>query len=134
MSGGGRRSRAALWAILAVPTVAIILALIVGAIVILVFSLLVSRDTFDLALPLKAYGALIGGSLGSFDGLVETCVQAAPLLLAGLGVALGFRPACSTSARRASSCSAPSPRSGSGRAMADAAPIVSDPARAPRRR
>jgi len=79
------------WSVLAVPVVAIVLALIVGAVVIFIFSLLVSRATFDPGLPLKAYGALVSGSLGSFDGLVETCVQAAPLLLAGLGVAVGFR-------------------------------------------
>ncbi|HEY7940310.1 MAG TPA: ABC transporter permease [Candidatus Limnocylindrales bacterium] len=79
------------WDVLAVPVVAIVLALLVGAVVIVVFSLLVSRATFDIGLPLKAYGALVNGSLGSFDGLVETCVQATPLLLAGLGVAVGFR-------------------------------------------
>jgi general nucleoside transport system permease protein len=79
------------WAVLAVPVVAIVFALLAGAVVIVVFSLLVSSQTFDPTLPLKAYAALVDGSLGSFDGLVETCVQAAPLLLAGLGVAIGFR-------------------------------------------
>jgi len=79
------------WALLAVPTVAIVLSLLVGAVIIFVFSVVVAREAFDPALPLKAYGALFNGSLGSFDGLVETAVQAAPLLLAGLGVAVGFR-------------------------------------------
>jgi len=79
------------WELVAVPVVAIILALLAGAVVIFIFSVLVSRAAFDPTLPLKAYGALISGSLGSFDGLVETCVQATPLLLAGLGVAVGFR-------------------------------------------
>ena len=90
-AGPGPSVVARVWAILAVPVVAILLALVVGAIVIFIFSVLVSGQSFDPTLPLRAYGALINGSLGSFDGVVETCVQAAPLLLAGLGVAVGFR-------------------------------------------
>src|ERR1019366_7840100 len=58
---------------------------------ILVSSLLVPDHPFDPGLPIHAYWALFSGSLGSQDGLVETFVQAAPLLLAGLGVGLGFK-------------------------------------------
>jgi simple sugar transport system permease protein len=79
------------WDALSVPVVAIVLSLVVGAVVILVSSLLVPNQPFDPALPLRAYYALFSGSLGSSDGLVETFVQAAPLLLAGLGVGLGFK-------------------------------------------
>jgi general nucleoside transport system permease protein len=38
-----------------------------------------------------AYGALFSGALGSASALSETIVAATPLILAGLGVALGFR-------------------------------------------
>jgi simple sugar transport system permease protein len=38
-----------------------------------------------------AYGALFSGALGSSSALSETIVAASPLILAGLGVALGFR-------------------------------------------
>jgi general nucleoside transport system permease protein len=79
------------WNIVAVPLVAIVLALVVGGIVIVVSSLLVPNHPLDLTLPFHAYAALFSGSLGSVDGLVETCVQAAPLVLAGLGVGLGFK-------------------------------------------
>lgn len=39
----------------------------------------------------SAYGALIQGSVGSWGALAETTAQAAPLIFAGLGVALAFR-------------------------------------------
>jgi len=38
-----------------------------------------------------AYGALLAGSVGSWSALTETTAQAAPLICAGLGVALAFR-------------------------------------------
>jgi general nucleoside transport system permease protein len=38
-----------------------------------------------------AYGALLSGAVGSGSALSETVVAATPLMLAGLGVALGFR-------------------------------------------
>lgn len=38
-----------------------------------------------------AYGALLSGAFGSGSALSETIVAATPLMLAGLGVALGFR-------------------------------------------
>jgi general nucleoside transport system permease protein len=79
------------WALLAVPLIATILALMVGAVVILVSSLLVPNRPFDIGLPARAYGALLSGALGSPDAIVQTFVQATPLLLAGLGVGLGFK-------------------------------------------
>ncbi len=79
------------WALLAVPLVAILLALLVGAVVILVSSALVKNAAFDWLLPLTAYKALLDGSVGSPNAIVETFVQATPLLLAGLGVGLGFK-------------------------------------------
>ncbi len=41
--------------------------------------------------PIEAYTALIRGSFGSLYGIGETLVQATPLLLAGLGIAIAFR-------------------------------------------
>jgi general nucleoside transport system permease protein len=116
-----------LWALLAVPVVAIVLALVVGAVVIVTFSLLVSGSTFDPGLPLKAYGALVSGSLGSFDGLVETCVQAAPLLLAGLGVAVGFRAGLFNIGAQGQFLLGALGAVWIGAALADASPLISIP-------
>jgi general nucleoside transport system permease protein len=88
------RLRAALaqaWATLALPILAIFLALIAGAIVIILSSSLVPGHPFDPGLPLTAYKALFDGSLGSENGRVDTLVQATPLLLAALGIGLGFK-------------------------------------------
>jgi len=79
------------WSLLAMPLLAIVLALIVGAIVIILSSSLAPGASFDVTLPFRAYQALLQGSLGSPDGRVTTLVEAAPLILAGLGVGLGFK-------------------------------------------
>jgi len=63
------------------PIFAIILAFTVSAIMIIIQG----------ANPLEAYGAMLRGSFGSVAALANTCVRAAPLLLGGLGVALGFK-------------------------------------------
>jgi ABC-type uncharacterized transport system permease subunit len=81
----------AAWDTLAVPVVSIALALVAGGILILVTSVLVPNQPFNPALPFQAYAALFSGAFGSTDGLVETFAQAAPLILAGLGVGLGFK-------------------------------------------
>ncbi len=41
--------------------------------------------------PLQAYAALLAGSVGSKASLAVTAVRTTPLLLAGLGVAIGFK-------------------------------------------
>jgi general nucleoside transport system permease protein len=79
------------WSVLAMPLLAILLALVVGAVVIILTSALAPDATFDFGLPFRAYQALFQGSLGSENGRVTTLVQAAPLMLAGLGVGLGFK-------------------------------------------
>jgi ABC-type uncharacterized transport system permease subunit len=94
--GSGRSRRAGslfaqLWSALAMPLLAIVLALIVGAVLIIITSGLGPGATTDVTLPFRAYEALWQGSLGSDTGRVNTLVQAAPLILAGLGVALGFK-------------------------------------------
>ena len=76
---------------LVLPTIAFALALVVGAIVIWVSELIVPGGEFDLLKPLEAYSALFNGAIGSDRGIVNTLTFAAPLLLAGLGVGLGFR-------------------------------------------
>jgi len=87
-----RRSHAArLWATAGLPIISILLALVVGAIVIVGSELLLPDHVFSWALPITAYAALIEGSIGSFDAIVNTLVASVPLILAGLSVALGFK-------------------------------------------
>jgi simple sugar transport system permease protein len=86
-----------------VTVLAVITALIVGA-VLIVFSdeNVLATWGYFLAAPgdalsaswdaiTAAYGALFSGALGSASAVSETIVAATPLILAGLGVALGFR-------------------------------------------
>jgi len=88
----GLRSLAArMWAMAAMPLISILLALVVGAVVILVSELLLPGQEFDWTLPLKAYSALLRGSLGTFNAVVGTLVASTPLVLAGLSVAIGFK-------------------------------------------
>ena len=72
------------------PLCAVILGLVVGAVIMLASSG-VAAGGFQPLLPLQAYGALLQGSVLSFNGLVSTAVQAAPLILAGLAVGIGFK-------------------------------------------
>ncbi len=67
-----------------VPIFAVIVALVLGALTMLATN--VSLPTIGLS-----YIALIQGSVGSLNALSETLTAAAPLILAGLGIALGFR-------------------------------------------
>ncbi|MBX3031489.1 MAG: ABC transporter permease [Chloroflexi bacterium] len=75
---------------LLIPALAVVMGLFVGAIVMIVTSPLIDGQ-FQLDLPLKAYGALIDGSVGSFNAIIQTLVEATPLVLAGLAVGLGFK-------------------------------------------
>jgi ABC-type uncharacterized transport system permease subunit len=89
----GRVKRAAIGAMrpVAEPLVAIALALVIGAVLIIVFSGLVAgHAAFDLGLPVAAYAALLEGA-ASPNGMTATLVYATPLILAGLGVAVGFK-------------------------------------------
>lgn len=70
--------------IVVVPIFAIIAALILGAVAML-------ATNVDLATIGQSYVALLLGSLGSINALSETLTAATPLVLTGLGVALGFR-------------------------------------------
>ncbi len=71
------------------PTIAILLALLFGAVLMILSSPLVKG--FDPTLPLTSYRALVVGAFGSTTGLVNTVVSAAPIVLAGLAVGIGFK-------------------------------------------
>ena len=67
-----------------VPVFAVIVALILGALTML-------ATNVDLPTIGRSYLALLEGSVGSLNAISETLTAAAPLTLAGLGLALGFR-------------------------------------------
>jgi simple sugar transport system permease protein len=81
---------AAIWAVAALPLIAIVLALVVGAVIIL-SSELILGGTFDAFLPIVAYRALIVGAFGTFDAIVDTLVATSPLVFGGLAVAVAFK-------------------------------------------
>lgn len=85
------RAAASAWSIVALPVIAIALALVVGYVVIVASQLLVPGRALDLTQPFAAYLALFNGAFGSFDGIVRTLVSSTPLVLGGLSVALAFR-------------------------------------------
>lgn len=63
------------------PLLAVLAALLVGAIMLLVLG----------ANPIEAYAALLEGAFGSVNAIAETAVKATPLLLVGLGICISFR-------------------------------------------
>lgn len=67
-----------------VPVFAFVMALILGALTML-------ATNVDPATIGRSYVALLQGSVGSVNAISETLTAAAPLVLAGLGLALGFR-------------------------------------------
>jgi ABC-type uncharacterized transport system permease subunit len=72
-----------------VPITAVAGALIVGAVIIVISSLV--RGSLDLMLPLQAYGNLFEGAFGSLRGVLFSIVSATPLILGGMAVGLGFK-------------------------------------------
>ncbi len=83
-----------------VPVLAVVSALLIGAVIIAVSTVDLLRlwgespgraltETWDTVS--SAYVGLFQGAFGSLRGLSETLVSAAPLILAGLAVAVGFR-------------------------------------------
>lgn len=61
--------------------VAVLLALLLGAVVIAIAG----------ANPIEAYGLLLNGAFGSGYALSETLLRATPILIAGVGLAIAFR-------------------------------------------
>ncbi len=85
---------------LLLPTLALITALIIGGFIIALsdidsLKLLFSEPATAISQMwnevLAAYKALFQGSVGSINAISETLFAATPLLLAGLGIAVGFR-------------------------------------------
>jgi general nucleoside transport system permease protein len=74
----------------AVPVAAVLLAFVAGSIFILISTLLTGRE-FDILLPLTAYSSLFFGAFGGVNPIVDTMVAAAPLILGGLALGLGFK-------------------------------------------
>jgi general nucleoside transport system permease protein len=70
--------------VILVPLLAVFSAMVIGALIIVL-----SGETFGTAMA--AYAALARGSIGSVSAISETLTAAAPLILAGLAVAIGFR-------------------------------------------
>jgi ABC-type uncharacterized transport system permease subunit len=80
-----------IWSVIALPLISILLALLVGAVVIIASQLVLPGAQFNLLLPLTAYSALLQGAFGSFDAIVDTLVATAPLVLGGLSVGFAFK-------------------------------------------
>src|SRR5438445_6430480 len=79
-----------IWQVASIPLLAIVLAFIVAAVVIVVSSVF-TRTGFEPLLPFAAYASLLAGAFGSGTGISNTLVAAAPLILGGLAVGLGFK-------------------------------------------
>ncbi len=79
-----------------VPVFAVLLAFLVGSVLILLTSL-ATVGHLDVGLPVTAYLALLEGAgittdpSAAVNGLVNTIVQAAPLVLGGLSVGVAFK-------------------------------------------
>lgn len=79
-----------IWRVASIPLYAILLAFVVAAVVIIVSSFF-TRTGFDPLLPFAAYLQLFIGAFGSFNGIANTLVAAAPLMFGGLAVGLGLK-------------------------------------------
>lgn len=89
MTGGIRDRLAPWWRVAALPVLAIVLALAIAAGIIVASSAFTGLGFFPL-LPLYAYGNLFAGAFGSDIAINNTLVAAAPLMLGGLAIGLGF--------------------------------------------
>jgi len=72
-----------------VPAAAVAGGFLVGGVIILISSL--ANGALDFGLPFSAYGSLFQGAFGSLRGILFTIVSAAPLILGGMAVGLGFK-------------------------------------------
>ena len=87
-SGNGRMRQ--LRTAIVLPIAALVLAVLIGSVFVYVAAW-IKDGRLVLDQPLKAYGALISGSLLSFDAIVGTLVFTSPLIFGGLAVAIGFK-------------------------------------------
>ena len=90
MIAAARARLASWWRVAALPILAILLALVIAAAIIILSSTFTGIGFFPL-LPLYAYGNLFAGAFGSGIALNNTLVAAAPLMLGGLAIGLGFK-------------------------------------------
>lgn len=112
-----------------VPVLAILLALIAAGIIMILSSPLVTPDsTFDVSLPFGAYWALLQGAFGSVNGLVQTLVEAAPLILAGLAVGIGFKAGLFNIGAQGQFMIGGVAAAAVGAAMAQSSPLIAIPA------
>jgi simple sugar transport system permease protein len=83
MSNGQKKEGvlARIWRELSIPAAAVLLALLIGAIILLVSG----------ANPVQAYVALFQGAFGSMTALGRTLEKATPLVFSGLAVAFAFK-------------------------------------------
>ncbi len=79
-----------IWLVASIPLLAIVLAFVVAALVVVISGAFTSTG-FDAFLPFGAYGSLLAGAFGSGTAISNTLVAAAPLILGGLAVGLGFK-------------------------------------------
>jgi simple sugar transport system permease protein len=86
LGGGGSIGRQLL-----VTTIAIVLGLLVGAVLIILSGVIGPSKRFDLTLPITAYSALLEGAFAGPKAIANTLNAATPLIFAGLSVAFGFR-------------------------------------------
>jgi ABC-type uncharacterized transport system permease subunit len=85
-----RRGASTVWRYAALPVFAIVLALALAALVIIGSSAF-TGEGFQPLLPVSAYLSLLQGSFGNENALLNTLVDAAPLMFGGLAVGLGFK-------------------------------------------
>ncbi|MBM4434186.1 MAG: ABC transporter permease [Chloroflexi bacterium] len=85
-----RTRLAAWWRVATLPILAIVLALAIAAVIIVMSSVFTGAGFFPL-LPLVAYGSLLAGAFGGGVAITNTLVAAAPLMLGGLAIGLGFK-------------------------------------------
>jgi simple sugar transport system permease protein len=85
-----RSGASTLWRYAALPIMAIVLALALAAVVIIASSAFTGQG-FQPVLPVSAYLSLLQGAFGNENALLNTLVDAAPLMFGGLAVGLGFK-------------------------------------------
>lgn len=110
----------------AVPAGAIVLAFLVGAVVLIASSPLVSGH-LDLFLPLRTYFALLQGSVFSFNSIIDTITIATPLALVGLAVGLGFKAGLFNIGGQGQFLVGALAAAGTGAALSGASPLVAVP-------
>jgi general nucleoside transport system permease protein len=105
---------------------AVLLALVVGALLMIVTSPIIT-GSLDLWLWAKAYMALVEGALLSSNGLIDTLVRATPYILAGLSVGLCFKAGLFNIGAQGQFLMGALGAVAAGVALADTSPVVAIP-------